>query len=62
MEKTITPKLWTMKDVQQYGSFRSRNKVYDAIRDGLPVIRTGRLIRFNPERVIEYFNSKEVAG
>ena len=62
LKEIINAELWTIEDVKRFGKFRSRNKIYDAIRDGLPVIRTGRSIRFRPESVVQYFNSKEVCG
>lgn len=52
-------RLWNEKDVRKYAGFKSRNTLYTAIREGLPVIRQGRLLRFSPQSVIEFFKNKE---
>ncbi|OHD67211.1 MAG: hypothetical protein A2W19_11780 [Spirochaetes bacterium RBG_16_49_21] len=51
--------LWTEKQVREYAQIKSRNKIYNAIAEGLPVIRTGRLVRFRPESVVAFFEGKE---
>jgi len=48
-----------MEDVMQYAGLKSRNSVYRQIENGLPVVRCGRLLRFRPESVRDFFAGKE---
>lgn len=52
-------KLLTMLDVMRFAGLKSRNSVYRQIEQGLPVVRCGRLLRFRPESVREYFSNLE---
>ena len=51
-------RLWTTGEVANALSV-SRSTVARLVKDGLPVVRMGRLVRFDPEKIEAYIDRRD---
>jgi len=60
-QQQITAKLFKTQDVLDFAGI-SRGTLYNYIAQGLPYIKVGRSLRFDPESVQQWFKNLEVSA